>query len=1235
MKKITAIIAAFVIMIQVPYASDFRAAAQSDAIVIYCAPDGDDAADGTVQNPLKTLDAAKKRVRTEKQKHPNTPIKVYLRGGIYQVSGTAVFSEADSGSDGAPVEYCAYGDEVPVFSGSVKVTNADFKSLSAGELLRTPKDAAEHIGVADLKKLGIKKLTRFEGYSGTEYVEKTENTSVPFIYNDTEQAIAQWPNGVDNFSTITEVVSGSKIKVDSKSRINFWTSATNAMIYGWMRYGYSFQRVAVRNIVPEENLIETAYDIPRGAKADGRWKIVNLLEELDTPGEYYVDTDDMKLYFYAPYEDGNADMQVSANEKNIIEMSDAHHITFRGISFKNTRSDAFEIRGGSNISILGCKFKNIALMAVDTLYTTDLTVDGCDFVSIGSTGVRIDERGDMSNIDTSSVRLDLTPDNNVVNNCYFYDVATQSVIYTGAIRLHGVGNKVTNCSIHEGRSSFIHHGGNDLEISHCELWNGLKTSRDMGMIYNGRNVVQRGNDMSYNYFHDWSTNNPEAGYAAGIYDDDCLTGNNKHHNIFANGQRPAHTSGAPDGHLDYNIMAANEDPSSLGDQGYSDGAWLTSMRNFVNQQVSQVYTLWQYDKYDNIKDMFFKSRWNTDKTTATGNLFYKNRKDYTASPGAMRFMDLSANISSSDDTYTKYFNDPENGDYTIKKDISVPDELKELQKIQLDDIGIYESENRKTTEYKLGDFRAYYPFKYMDDVDSKAFYATWEKSDNADRYIVEIASDMEFDNILYTIDCPFNFVYADNLDSGRTVYYWRVKAVSDALKNRETKMCTNDVMVFRTNMYDTVDTSLLAAQIEKAKAFANSVSEGTEQGKLAFGTLGELRTTITEAEKLVSETIGNQQEIDNYTMLLQNKFYDAVKSTSLYYEGVESVFADDAQWSAGAGTDVTASADEIMIKSSATNGMAAYSNFDTEMKYDTVKCLRLKPTVPDNSPGSVWQAFAFADETTIGKRAWQVSGSQSLMFVIKRDTVELQIRDGVNSALVLSEANPFVFGEYNDVQVGIINVGTAQRYLFTVNGTKVFDYTSDTARLTQKLYPAIYDAPKQTSYASTDGISISAAQSVPEPQLYLGNRDSLGTLGIKDIFESSAVSASGKTEYSQKKVSNDMTVVFDVTAEDMAAKHGIMFRCADNSGAGECYRLTFTQGRAVLSKIVSGGERILCIENYSGAAKMTLNQKNTTDGLKISLNTDGTTLIDFTDESPILGSGYFAVFSDGGQFALQ
>jgi hypothetical protein len=91
------------------------------ALSYFVSPSGDDAGPGTRENPFRTIERARAAVQTV-NRAMTSDIVVYLRAGTYPISRPLAFGPADSGFNGYQVRYEAYGHEVPVVSGGVRVT---------------------------------------------------------------------------------------------------------------------------------------------------------------------------------------------------------------------------------------------------------------------------------------------------------------------------------------------------------------------------------------------------------------------------------------------------------------------------------------------------------------------------------------------------------------------------------------------------------------------------------------------------------------------------------------------------------------------------------------------------------------------------------------------------------------------------------------------------------------------------------------------------------------------------------------------------------------------------------------------------------------------------------------------------------------------------------------------------------------------------------------------------------
>jgi len=85
---------------------------------IYVAPNGSDAATGTIATPFQSLERARDAVREINKE--DSDITVFLRGGNYILDSTFVLGLEDGAKGSGVIRYAAYKDEVPVIS-SLKV----------------------------------------------------------------------------------------------------------------------------------------------------------------------------------------------------------------------------------------------------------------------------------------------------------------------------------------------------------------------------------------------------------------------------------------------------------------------------------------------------------------------------------------------------------------------------------------------------------------------------------------------------------------------------------------------------------------------------------------------------------------------------------------------------------------------------------------------------------------------------------------------------------------------------------------------------------------------------------------------------------------------------------------------------------------------------------------------------------------------------------------------------------
>jgi hypothetical protein len=98
-----------------------RVHAASESIEYFIATTGDDFHGGSRSTPFATFERARKAVRSAKTVHPNASLTVTVRGGLYELPATLVFTPEDSGTTAAPVVWKAAPGEEVILSGGRRI----------------------------------------------------------------------------------------------------------------------------------------------------------------------------------------------------------------------------------------------------------------------------------------------------------------------------------------------------------------------------------------------------------------------------------------------------------------------------------------------------------------------------------------------------------------------------------------------------------------------------------------------------------------------------------------------------------------------------------------------------------------------------------------------------------------------------------------------------------------------------------------------------------------------------------------------------------------------------------------------------------------------------------------------------------------------------------------------------------------------------------------------------------
>ena len=114
----------------------------------------------STDGPFATLAKARDAVRELKRKGDRQEILVLIRGGVYRLEETVVFSLQDSAPVGGTITYAAYADETPVFTSAVPIIGWS-KPQHPSPLLS--ENARDSVWTADVPASLSNVLTLYDG----------------------------------------------------------------------------------------------------------------------------------------------------------------------------------------------------------------------------------------------------------------------------------------------------------------------------------------------------------------------------------------------------------------------------------------------------------------------------------------------------------------------------------------------------------------------------------------------------------------------------------------------------------------------------------------------------------------------------------------------------------------------------------------------------------------------------------------------------------------------------------------------------------------------------------------------------------------------------------------------------------------------------------------------------------------------------------------------------------------
>ncbi|MBT3227676.1 MAG: right-handed parallel beta-helix repeat-containing protein [Candidatus Marinimicrobia bacterium] len=429
---------------------------------IHVSPTGADANMGTMDAPVATLTKAQTLVREALGNEYTGDISVVLSGGVYRLDETLVLGLKDGAGEGQTISWEAAEGAEPIIT-STKVLSGWQKLASPPEAL--PAIAHGNVYVLDLNNQGPDKWNFKTLYDG--------ETLLPRARSKGFQPTTACPN-----PTLANRWEDLQILHYPEGVIKDWPNLSDVEIFIRPTHQWLVNYLTLES-VDEENLLATT-TLPgtyRLCQVKNKpWKetcwVENVLEALDQPGEWVLDSQAGKLYLWPTGDTPGDNIQaptlptlVRVEGKNVYEVKGdipVRGIQFKGLTFTGTDRDTWtkEDRGIQHDWDMFDKDNTLLRFRS----AQDCRVIACDFRNAGSGGIRIDLYG--QNIEIRSNKIDnlggtgillagYGPGVKDVN--YGHSIVDNEMSRIGQLYLHSPGifiwqsgeNKVLNNYIHD------------------------------------------------------------------------------------------------------------------------------------------------------------------------------------------------------------------------------------------------------------------------------------------------------------------------------------------------------------------------------------------------------------------------------------------------------------------------------------------------------------------------------------------------------------------------------------------------------------------------------------------------------------------------------------------------------------------------------------------------------------------------------------------------------------------
>ncbi len=795
--------------------------AAKEPVNIYVSEKGSITGSGEINDPVNSIQSAILLC----EKFSGEDINILFDAGEYQICDTAVFNGFDKNN----VTFKANGDKDVIFTGAVRLNSQKFSNVSDASILkRIPREARSKVLQYNLSESGVKYSL---SDSKRPYLFVNGNMQTKARYPNNEHLTAKTADGTTSFEVLDYDVSK-------------WNRAKDTVLVGSVLSTYFWRNCNIS--VSEKNITSDTK-----IRKDAEYFVENLIEELDSPGEYFVDRENNILYYYPSCELSDSTIEITSFLDTAVVMKNSKNVTFDGLTFEKIGGNAFDITNAENVNIINCNINyiqgdNAINITGNNCVISDNSFYGC------SDNVILFHGGSVKTLMAGNVEIK----NNRISFCGYE--GRHSIISSGSDATTtpvDFGNKIKNNIIQDCMTFMgISCNANDYEIKYNEIVNQGYLIGDGGAIYMGKSNVKYGTEAAYNYIHDGHKNDPQYAYC-GLYSDDGYSGTNFHHNIVKDMYQGVIAGIGMNCMINDNLFINNSNASGIGSRmtsySVSNGAVDSGMQGMMYNEANDLITKTTYGSkfaayYPQIKEGLerkpYFAPWNSE---FTGNVtiggktiserpwhpYYKidgttpvfsSEADYINDQGyeiqyGKKYIgsylyegaivdEFSLYGAKIEDGYgndlnctplgnpvfdydERYFTDAKNQDFTLTDEFSC--DVSDVKSIDMSAIGIISTTNPSIFNVNAETPDLIYPENGQQNVDSNVKFV-WNRVKNASKYNIIVSKNADFS------DAVINETFNDTADAlikeytleNESKYYWKVTAYGLA-KNDSFEIISN------------------------------------------------------------------------------------------------------------------------------------------------------------------------------------------------------------------------------------------------------------------------------------------------------------------------------------------------------------------------------------------------------------------------------------------------------------